>query len=200
MSDEISLLDQSQTPLYLGKTMYEPGVEGLYDTTAYNTGGPGYILNKASLLLMRYNLHLDHCSPFVFSSAEDVFVAECLQRSNPSVTPFNTRDDLNRPRFHHYPAGFIYLYNQHGFEDYEGHWYRKYDPDVPSGNDCCSNKSISFHFMDHRWALKTTDFLFHCPRETINEYFAEKGYNYFSYKTVVTEIVDKNEEGHQAHL
>lgn len=60
-------------------------------------GGAGYVLNRAAVKGL-VELALPTCRNATSSAAEDVYVAECLQRYL-NVTGFDSRDDQERERF-----------------------------------------------------------------------------------------------------
>ena len=85
-----------QTPLYLGQRMKD---EGLYDRI-YNTGGPGYLLNKAGLKALMDAIRKCRYKYSQEMSAEDWVVSACLQKKG--ILPFYTLDEHGGERFHHF--------------------------------------------------------------------------------------------------
>lgn len=82
----------------------------------YNTGGPGYTLNRAALkLFVTEGLYNPFCEPKSRRSIEDILISNCFHKFN--VLPYDTRDRDNRPRYHHFTPGQHLL----GMED---RWYR----------------------------------------------------------------------------
>ena len=84
-----------QIPLYLGQRMKD---EGLYDNV-YNTGGPGYLLNKAGLKSLVHAIR--KCQyKYAQMPAEDWATSACLQKN--AIWPFYTLDENRGERFHHF--------------------------------------------------------------------------------------------------
>lgn len=126
---------RQQVPMYLGCRFANGGnMEDLY-----NTGGPGYTINRAALKLL-----VVQGLPRLFTeqrtSAEDVFTARIFSQLNVGV--YNTRDELGSERYMHFPPGRSY----HGQEP---RFYRRYTaPLFPiSGNNHSSVHSIAFHYV-----------------------------------------------------
>ena len=123
--------EHEQMPLYLGCRF-------TLDNQTFNTGGPGYTLNKAALkaLLMTYPT----CSRSDDEACEeDVIVAECLQEQW-SIYPYDTKDDQGGERYMHYTPDF---HLKHKKEDWD--LYSDVSIDVKEGLDCCANNSVAFH-------------------------------------------------------
>lgn len=126
----------SQIPLYIGQPLLSDYQGGLL----YNTGGPGYTLNKAALKLLATK-----CLPFHrgkdVNSVEDWFVGECLRSFN--VTPYWTMDENGGNRFHHYMPG------QH-YSNTEDRMFKKFAQTLNYhwGKNFSSPYSISFHYIN----------------------------------------------------
>jgi hypothetical protein len=173
--------------VYLGRKLIEPA-SALFNATEYVTGGPGYILDRQALSVLWNNIDQEHCNPYVLSPAEDVFVGDCLARSTPSIHPFETRDELNRQRFLQYAPGTSYLYGRGDWpKNVSSHWLSKYDHNISTGHDCCSDTMIGIHAMDTFWMSTLDDFIHRCPRESINEYYALHGEDYLAYTVHISE-------------
>ena len=69
----------------------------------FNSGGAGYVLNKAALKLLADNLDNQKCRPHQHVFAEDVNVAHCLAVNG--VVPYDTRDANGGERFHPFTPG-----------------------------------------------------------------------------------------------
>lgn len=64
----------SDQPLYIGREMWAN------DFTRFNSGGPGYVLNRAAALVLYRLIHdpTGNCLPTALSSMEDLFVGKCF--------------------------------------------------------------------------------------------------------------------------
>mmetsp|Transcript_16257 Transcript_16257/g.37689 ORF Transcript_16257/g.37689 Transcript_16257/m.37689 type:complete len:134 (-) Transcript_16257:248-649(-) len=110
----------------------------------FNSGGAGYVLNRAALQLLATNaVDQPHCQPNLKGFWEDVQVAGCLKRSG-GVLPLDTRDSLGRERFHPFTPGQHLTYR--GGRG-KGDWYKQYSIDLLEGTACCSERSVSFHYV-----------------------------------------------------
>jgi hypothetical protein len=101
------------------------------------SGGAGYAINTVALQRMAPNLQTT-CSEWYVPGMEDVYVSRCLQHLN--VTLDGAFDGIHH-RF--YPLDFMTMYKMElpkWFSDYN--LLKSY-----SGFNCCSSKSISFHYM-----------------------------------------------------
>ena len=171
--------------LYIGRILREPA-STVFNATDYNTGGPGYLLDSRALHVLMDNIDQQHCYPFHQHSGEDVYLSDCLLHSKPSIIPYNTTDKLGRHRFLLYPAGSSYSYNLNDRRATK-HWLLDYDPYVKSGHDCCSDDVISIHFVNGLWMFAMDDFLYRCPAEQIDSYFAEHGNDFFDREVIADE-------------
>jgi glycoprotein-N-acetylgalactosamine 3-beta-galactosyltransferase len=71
-----------------------------------------------------------------------VNVANCLFQSA-GILPYDTRDNLKRERFHPFTPGQHLEYRAPP----DGNdWYVQYNPELKFGYECCSDKSVSFHY------------------------------------------------------
>ena len=142
-------------PLFLGRRFAQGGNA----ERMFNSGGAGYLLNRAALRLLAENA-LDNpaCQPHLKGFWEDVQVANCLKKAG-GVLPYDTRDGLGRERFHPFtPANHLtYRVPPNGKD-----WYAQYSIDLKIGEECCSTKSISFHYVKHQLMPKLHAFLYDC--------------------------------------
>jgi len=81
-----------QVPLYLGCRFAESGDPN----EIYNTGGPGYTLNKAALKKF-VTEGLPHHFVGLYKPSEDVFAARTMRAIN--ISTYNTRDEVGSERY-----------------------------------------------------------------------------------------------------
>ena len=125
-------------PVFLGRRFFRDGKEELQ----FNAGGPGYVLNRAALKTLVGTF--DHCGVDLKGFWEDVQVALCLSKEG--VLPYDTRDEEGRERFLPFMAGHHYNYRppkKNPMSD----WYVRYSVDLKLGKDCCSQSSVTFHYI-----------------------------------------------------
>mmetsp|Transcript_28342 Transcript_28342/g.35044 ORF Transcript_28342/g.35044 Transcript_28342/m.35044 type:complete len:475 (+) Transcript_28342:112-1536(+) len=163
-----------QFPVALGLKLFE---NGKY-SDQYNTGGPGYTLNKAALkaLVLKSPKYLLHA----ITSGEDVMVSQSLKQSV-ALLPYDTRDELDQPRYHHFRPDS--LYNMHDSESpYTMDWYKTFlrQPEIKEGLNCCSSKSVAFHYISSNLMKRMHAILYgYC------------GYSYLSEKMLIPKGLDE---------
>lgn len=93
---EIVTERNKQNGMYIGRRFY---FDNFIDT--FNSGGPGYIIDCYTLMKLSIALYSyeNICNIHDESSAEDVYISNCLQKLN--IFPMETRDLNGRERFHH---------------------------------------------------------------------------------------------------
>ena len=150
--------ETSQTPLYLGRRLALDGKM----SRIYNSGGPGYTLNKAALkLLVTGGWGGD---PDRETYAEDVWVAKAFLKEG--VMAYDTKDETGAERYMHYPvsrspygllsyfpsaASLTHLlqpglhYNEKLEVEYS--WYIKDSIDIAMGLNHSSARSVAFHYI-----------------------------------------------------
>lgn len=101
--------------VYLGFRM----LQGVY----FNTGGAGYLMNRATLEVL-YN-SLPTCMPHHKGSEEDLLVAVCLNNTTPSIKAMESRDIFGRQYFIWTSIGLIEWYNLTNSEKNIG-WFVEY--------------------------------------------------------------------------
>jgi hypothetical protein len=145
----------SDKALYLGRRLM------LKDGKKYNSGGSGYILNREALNILADEIERDNpsCDPYAVTSAEDILVMECLLQAG--VRPHDTRDSLLRERFHVYSPGYSLIFPQARF-DSKGEIYKFASPDLQYGFNCCSAKSVSFHYIRPRAMQRIHAYIHQC--------------------------------------
>lgn len=136
-SDEITKLQMERNGLYLGRVFQPP------NQLTFNSGGAGYILDKKSVKILGENIDSPKCYPHQQGFWEDVNVANCLKKSDETIVPYDTRDSLERERFHPFSPSLHLAYRIPATPD----WYAKYNPNLKLGFECCSQDSISFHYV-----------------------------------------------------
>ncbi|XP_071803003.1 glycoprotein-N-acetylgalactosamine 3-beta-galactosyltransferase 1-like isoform X2 [Asterias amurensis] len=129
-----------QKPVYYGRK-FKP-----YIKQGYMSGGAGYVLSKAAVVnvvekAFKNNALCKSASQGA-GSAEDVEMGKCLE--NVGVIAGDSRDDQKRERFHpfvpehHLIPGIVP----------QKFWYWDYVYYATSaGPECCSDYSISFHYI-----------------------------------------------------
>jgi hypothetical protein len=139
--------------LFIGRRFFPP------HSHVFNSGGAGYILDRAALRVLGAHLDGPPCFPHQKGFWEDVNVANCL-RETTGILPMDTRDELERERFHPFQPGNQLTYRppQRGGKD----WYVDYNPYLKLGFDCCSSDSISFHYAPAEDLRRLHRFLYHC--------------------------------------
>jgi glycoprotein-N-acetylgalactosamine 3-beta-galactosyltransferase len=160
-SDEIRAEVAKGRGVYLGRKFQPP------NNLVFNSGGAGYILDKAALRILKDHIDLPGCFPHQVGFWEDVNIANCLKTSN-AIVPYDTRDHLKRERFHPFTPGQHLTYRTPPKPD----WYAQYNPDLTFGYDCCSDRSISFHYVPHDLMRQMHAFVYSCKNKVIrnNQY------------------------------
>jgi glycoprotein-N-acetylgalactosamine 3-beta-galactosyltransferase len=124
-----------QTPLYLGRRFAYDGKM----SRIYNSGGPGYTLNKAALKLLVNDGWGAAAERETY--AEDLFLAAAFRENG--VLAYDTKDDSGAERYMHYPPG-LHVDDK---LDVKYSWYKKDSIDVQMGLNHSSPKSIAFHYI-----------------------------------------------------
>jgi glycoprotein-N-acetylgalactosamine 3-beta-galactosyltransferase len=134
--------ETSQVPLYLGRQFAAGGDRA--DT--YNTGGPGYTLNRAALKTLVALGMPKHFTDTVWSS-EDIFVARILRQFN--VYPYDTRDEDGGNRYMHFSPAQHYVVQREESQNITSTfnaWYRRVGGrDTP---DRTAARSVAFHHLN----------------------------------------------------
>ena len=84
--------EKTQFPLSLGRA-FRDGKKW------FNTGGPGYTLNKAALKILVTKANSAYLKRK--TSAEDLELSEILQKLT-NLSPIDTSDELGQERYHHF--------------------------------------------------------------------------------------------------
>ena len=93
---EIREQNDAGKPLYLGRRMKVGGNAN----HLFNTGGAGYVFNRAALELFYDSLDEPFCAPHRHGFYEDVLVADCFKNGPAKLVPVDTRDGTGAERFH----------------------------------------------------------------------------------------------------
>lgn len=116
---------------------------------AYHSGGAGYVLSREAL--KRLSEHLIHnFTSCKNTGIEDLDVARCLKYLNVSMV--GSVDDLGRERFHPFS---VY---QHLYSNLPKWLYAYAKNPIKIGPGCCSNETISFHYMSQNKIKKLYSF------------------------------------------
>jgi glycoprotein-N-acetylgalactosamine 3-beta-galactosyltransferase len=128
--------ETSQVPLYLGRRF------AYSKARIYNTGGPGYTLNRAALKTL-VALGMPKFFTHNRTSVEDVMVAKILGKFK--VFPYDTKDRFGGERYMHFSPGRHYEM-QMGREIPD--WYPAFSGRTKDQSDYCSARSVSFHYLN----------------------------------------------------
>lgn len=116
----------------------------------YHSGGAGYLLTRESFTRVSRAIK-DDFKACPDTGVEDVDMGRCMRRLN--ITPDRSEDDCGHERFH--PLSM----RSHVFGDFPG-WLRGYaENPLKTGEDCCSNQVISFHYVSTDDMYKMADYL-----------------------------------------
>lgn len=157
-SDTIQdLVAQSEYGVYLGRRFTPPKQK------TFNSGGAGYVLDKKALRLLRDNIDTQRCYNHQVGFWEDVNIAHCLLvASDEKLSPFDTRDEMGRERFHPFSPGQHLTFGVPTLP--KDDWYVKYNPQgLLTGPDCCSSGSVSFHYIGAELMRKLHAYVYNCP-------------------------------------
>ena len=137
-SEIVQASEGGEKPMFLGRRFFPP-----WTPTTFNSGGSGYILNRAALSVLARGIDDPRCRPHATTFSEDVMVAECLRHFG--VVPYDTRDGAGRERWHPFtPANHVMFKVSQQAPD----WYVMYSPGLRTGLDCCATSSVAFHYVD----------------------------------------------------
>ncbi len=176
-SDEIRSTQRLKPGMYLGLSFTNPS------NVTYNSGGPGYLLDRKALEVLIQSWKQNECNIFKKESAEDMMLGLCLRdNSIQQILPFNTSDRFNRHRFHLFEPGFLYTYIPLSDPLPEGYWQKYYDLELRGkvGVDCCSTNSISFHDITYHELKEIEDYLFHCSNFAKQEFYDLHGFRFYN--------------------
>jgi len=134
------------TPVYIGRELK------LNSFIRFNSGGAGYVLNRPAVATLHDALVVnsedsgDVCMPSLYCNQEDVLVASCLSQFG--VYPISTTSTYdNREIFHPLPPQDEY--------DASHEWFRRMTRSMKRGLECCSSRSVSFHYIVSAEMMRT---------------------------------------------
>jgi glycoprotein-N-acetylgalactosamine 3-beta-galactosyltransferase len=133
--------ETAQVPLYLGRQFANRGK--LYDL--YNSGGPGYTLNRAALKTLVV-LGLPKYYTNTVGSVEDIMVGRILRKFN--VLPYDTRDNSGGDRYMHFSPAKHYVLQREESQNITSvfnDWYRSISGRVTP--DSTAARCIAFHYL-----------------------------------------------------
>ncbi|GKY98032.1 hypothetical protein MPSEU_000761300 [Mayamaea pseudoterrestris] len=146
--------ERMQVPLYLGKRFRFGG----RIRTIFNTGGPGYTLNRAALKLLVVD-GLPHHYVHDVTSAEDIRIARVFEKLG--VYPYETRDENGGERYHHYSPAFHYDFRLNKIS-----WLSTVMIDPLEGLNHSSPHSVAFHYVKDDDMRRAYSLLYHdCPAD-----------------------------------
>ncbi|CAF1164261.1 unnamed protein product [Adineta steineri] len=106
----------------------------------YHSGGASYVLSRESLRRFYEADKQPNSTCRADGGSEDVEIAKCLRTKD--VYPGKSLDKQNRELFHPLP------YISH-FRGHVPDWLKNYaENPLQSGDNCCSDQTISFHYID----------------------------------------------------
>ncbi|CAL8068834.1 unnamed protein product [Calicophoron daubneyi] len=146
------LLDHRPDEPFIMGRRFKPFVK-----QGYLSGGGGYVMSKAALLKIADGLqNATGCAGNESGGAEDVRLGKCAEMCG--VKLIDSLDEQGMERFHPFPlggmmsegnlnaTGWIWSYNFHKLH---------------SGLDCCSDYTVSFHYISEQQMYEYNYFLYH---------------------------------------
>ncbi|XP_032783415.2 glycoprotein-N-acetylgalactosamine 3-beta-galactosyltransferase 1 [Daphnia magna] len=128
-------------PLYFGHKFKAIVKNGFF------SGGAGYALSKEAIRrFVTIGYHNASLCRKDHGGTEDVEMANCMEKLN--VSAMDTRDSQGRGRFFPFGVNFHYFPGEI-YADVHWYWNAIYYPPT-QGRNCCSDSTISFHYIDQR--------------------------------------------------
>lgn len=154
-SPEITRFQPRHHKLVLGHVFDRP------QTNRWFVAGSAFVLSAAAIDAFATAVRTGKCNPSTRSSADDVEICVCLQKQY-DVIPLDTRDTFGRHRFHMLSAdGSATVHNWNASSS----WVHSMHSYLRSGLDCCSDMSISFHYVSPVQMAEYERLLYRCRIE-----------------------------------
>ncbi len=136
-SPEVTRFQPRRHRLLLGHIL-EP------DADSPHIAGSSMVMSHAFIKAFADVVRAGHCNPLTRTHADDTMLSDCfLQLYGDRLV--DTRDELRRARFHCLNAEGVAV--AHAYNNSQ--WYTQmHGRFLKSGLDCCSDRSISFHYAD----------------------------------------------------
>ncbi|XP_050394357.1 glycoprotein-N-acetylgalactosamine 3-beta-galactosyltransferase 1 [Patella vulgata] len=135
-------------PVYVGKKFSTH-----HNHTHYMSGGAGYIFSRTAVKSMVSECFLKY-SNYFRGGMEDIAVGQCAKMFHYNMVNVST-DALDREKFHSlHPGNYLDA-------DVPEWLYRFSFSKVRTGFDCCSNETISFHYVSPKEIYLIDLFLYH---------------------------------------
>lgn len=139
-------LTQELVSYYIVDDRLENEWRAKWERWVFNSGGPGYVMNRLYLDKLVSILPDWHCFSDRFSVMlpDDASVSFCMMWHD--VYPWDTRDHRGRERWHADKPRGVYYTNA----DNPNYWYVQYHQmigGVRPGDDCCAPDSVAFHYV-----------------------------------------------------
>jgi glycoprotein-N-acetylgalactosamine 3-beta-galactosyltransferase len=143
----------AQVPLYLGRRYALRGdMENIF-----NSGGPGYTLNRAALKLLVVQGLPHHYANFHVPD-EDLRVAHIFRHFG--IFPYETKDETGAERYMPFMPGMHYDFRHAKISK----GYQQFAIDIKEGTDCCAARSVAFHYVSPDAMRRMHALLYgHCP-------------------------------------
>ena len=163
-SREIAKLVETRPGLYIGRRFWPKDKRGRPAGGVFNGGGPGYVLDKKALAILRDNIDRPKCYAHQRGFWEDVNVANCLNKSA-GIEAIDTRDELGGERFNPFSPGVHLTYRIDHSNSMD--WYPKYNPYLKEGLACCAKDGISFHYISSDLLRQLSSYLYTCKNKQL---------------------------------
>jgi glycoprotein-N-acetylgalactosamine 3-beta-galactosyltransferase len=134
-----------------------------FDRWVFNSGGPGYVMNRLYLDKIISILPDKSCLSDDMSEMlpDDASISYCMMWYG--VFPWDTRDSMGRERWHaDNPKG---VYHTRYHEKDPEYWYNQYHRNiggVRTGDECCAPDSIGFHYVKPQLMYHMERVLYFC--------------------------------------
>jgi glycoprotein-N-acetylgalactosamine 3-beta-galactosyltransferase len=166
-------LTQKLVSYYIVDDQLERKWRSRFHRWIFNSGGPGYIMNRLYLDKIIDILPDWTCLSDDFSEMlpDDASISFCMMWYD--IYPWDTRDTLGRDRWHADQPRGVYYTNP----DDPEYWYVQYHHmigGVKWKDECCAPDSIAFHYIDHVNMYHLERQLYFCrtqnPEETLDAF------------------------------